>query len=83
MENVADRAVQRIHGLIAPGETVLPSNERVARELAKYPKSERRLIWKRPTDCESLMVRLPGNPRGGQGDRARSGSAKDLDGRAY
>ena len=47
MENVADRAVQRIHGLIAPGETVLPSNERVARELAKYPKSERRLIWKR------------------------------------
>jgi hypothetical protein len=40
-------AADVIQGLIAQGEIVLPNNERVARELAKYPKSERALIWKR------------------------------------
>ena len=40
-------AADVIRGLIAQGETVLPDNERVARELAKYPKSERLMIWKR------------------------------------
>lgn len=40
-------AADVIQGLIAHGEVVLPNNERVARELAKYPKNDRRLIWKR------------------------------------
>jgi hypothetical protein len=33
--------------LIAQGETVLPDSERLARQLAKYPKSDRNFIWKR------------------------------------
>jgi hypothetical protein len=40
-------AADVIQGLIAQGETVLPDSERVARGLAKYPKSMRLLIWKR------------------------------------
>jgi hypothetical protein len=36
-----------IQALIAQGETILPDSERLARQLAKYPKSDRKLIWKR------------------------------------
>jgi hypothetical protein len=36
-----------IQALIAQGETVLPDSERLARQLAKYPKGDRKLIWKR------------------------------------
>jgi len=36
-----------IQDLIAQGETVLPDSERLARQLAKFPKSDRKLIWKR------------------------------------
>jgi hypothetical protein len=36
-----------IQDLIAQGETVLPDSERLARQLAKYPKGDRKLIWKR------------------------------------
>jgi hypothetical protein len=36
-----------IQALIAQGETVLPDSERLARQLAKYPKSDRNFIWKR------------------------------------
>jgi hypothetical protein len=36
-----------IQALIAQGETVLPDSERLARQLAKYPKSDRNSIWKR------------------------------------
>ena len=40
-------AADVIQALMAQGEIVLPDNERVARELAKYPKPDRLLIWKR------------------------------------
>jgi hypothetical protein len=36
-----------IQDLIVQGETILPDSERLARQLAKYPKSDRKLIWKR------------------------------------
>jgi hypothetical protein len=36
-----------IRGLMAAGEVVLPDNERIARELALYPKRDRQLIWQR------------------------------------
>jgi hypothetical protein len=36
-----------IQALIAQGETVLPDSERLARQLAKYPKGDRKFIWKR------------------------------------
>jgi hypothetical protein len=38
---------QVVQALVAQGETVLPDSERVARQLAKYPKGDRILIWKR------------------------------------
>jgi hypothetical protein len=41
------QAADVIQALMAQGEVVLPNNERVARELAKYPKADRQLIWKR------------------------------------
>jgi hypothetical protein len=36
-----------IQDLIAQGERVLPDSERLARQLAKFPKGDRKLIWKR------------------------------------
>ena len=36
-----------VEALALQGETVLPDNERIARALAKFPKSDWRLIWKR------------------------------------
>jgi hypothetical protein len=36
-----------IQALIAQGETILPDSERLARQLAKYPKGDRKVIWKR------------------------------------
>jgi hypothetical protein len=43
---------QLIQDLVAQGETVLPDNERIARQLAKYPKNDRTLIWKRAVQIE-------------------------------
>jgi hypothetical protein len=40
-------AFEVVQALVAQGETLLPDNERVARQLAKYPKSDRKLIWNR------------------------------------
>jgi hypothetical protein len=40
-------AFEVVQALEAQGEAVLPDNERVARQLAKYPKSDRKLIWNR------------------------------------
>jgi hypothetical protein len=36
-----------LQDLVAQGITVLPDCERVARELAKYPKNDRKMIWHR------------------------------------
>jgi len=36
-----------IRGLMAAGETVLPNNEHLARQLAVYPERDRQLIWQR------------------------------------
>ena len=36
-----------IQEMIAQAITVLPDNERITRELAKYPKKDRKEIWKR------------------------------------
>jgi hypothetical protein len=38
---------QVVQALVAQGETVSPDSERVARQLAKYPKGDRIFIWKR------------------------------------
>jgi hypothetical protein len=41
------RAYQMREDLKAQGVTVLPSSERVARELTRYPKADRKRIWLR------------------------------------
>jgi hypothetical protein len=45
--NSVIQGYELIQDLIAQGETVLPDSERLARQLAKYPRGDRRLIWKR------------------------------------